>query len=482
MKGRQTRKSLRFDDPAWREAPYGLIAQMFLLTQQWWHAATTGVPGVSRHHQDIVSFMARQMLDVAAPSNFIATNPVLQKRLLETGGLCLADGWKYFIEDFERQARGEPPVGAEQFPVGEKVATTPGKVVYRNDLIELIQYEPTTAQVRPEPVLIVPAWIMKYYILDLSPENSLVRWLTGQGFKADLPARAAGRTLPEACDEVVLIGAEVLPHEGDTIRAAPGPPLDHERCDPSFDVQPVGNAAAGPFRRDAGLRFVPGNVPQQPGARREVVEIDPGNVRHRRDIDQPLFEREGHVVGQMQAVQRQHLSAFRAEVRDAGLAHFAADQTITMRLSARGHFLGKVGNVENHRMHARPRHKGTRPLAPFDQPGIGQRGERLADRHARTAELLHQFGFGGEALARGKVTRENARLDLAPDAFAERSGHASSPSSVMRYLALMASRFRCRPPSTHLMPRRQTQSIAPCPAANIKPSSSASPLRPINEG
>lgn len=172
----------RFDDPAWREAPYGLIAQMFLLTQQWWHAATTGVPGVSRHHQDIVSFMARQMLDVAAPSNFIATNPVLQKRLLETGGLCLADGWKYFIEDFERQARGEPPVGAEQFPVGEKVATTPGKVVYRNDLIELIQYEPTTAQVRPEPVLIVPAWIMKYYILDLSPENSLVRWLTGQGF------------------------------------------------------------------------------------------------------------------------------------------------------------------------------------------------------------------------------------------------------------------------------------------------------------
>ncbi|GGN58484.1 hypothetical protein GCM10011349_38090 [Novosphingobium indicum] len=364
----------RFDDPAWREAPYGLIAQMFLLTQQWWHAATTGVPGVSRHHQDIVSFMARQMLDVAAPSNFIATNPVLQKRLLETGGLCLADGWKYFIEDFERQARGEPPVGAEQFPVGEKVATTPGKVVYRNDLIELIQYEPTTAQVRPEPVLIVPAWIMKYYILDLSPENSLVRWLTGQGFKADLPARAAGRTLPEACDEVVLIGPEVLPHEGDTIRAAPGPPLDHERCDPDFDVQPVGNAAAGPFRRDPGLRFVPGNVPQQPGAGREVVEIDPGNVRHRRDVDQPLFESEGHVVGQMQAVQRQHLSAFRAEVRDAGLAHFAADQTITMRLPARGHFLGKVVNVENHGMHARPRHKGTRPLAPFDQPSIGQRG------------------------------------------------------------------------------------------------------------
>ncbi|PTR05821.1 MULTISPECIES: alpha/beta hydrolase [unclassified Novosphingobium] len=172
----------RFDDPAWQKAPYNMLAQSFLLTQQWWHAATTGVRGVGRHHEEMVAFAARQLLDVLAPTNFIATNPVLQQRIAETGGRCLVDGLHYLIEDMSRLARGEPPAGTEAFKVGEKVAVTPGKVVYRNDLIELIQYSPTTGEVRPEPVLIVPAWIMKYYILDLSPGNSLIRWLVGQGY------------------------------------------------------------------------------------------------------------------------------------------------------------------------------------------------------------------------------------------------------------------------------------------------------------
>ena len=172
----------RFDDPAWKQAPYDLVSQAFLLNQQWWHAATTGVPGVTRHHEDILSFTARQLLDMAAPTNCIATNPVLQHKVMETGGQCLVDGFHRFLEDMERQIRGEPPVGTENFPVGDKVATAPGKVVYRNELMELIQYAPTTGTVRPEPILFVPAWIMKYYILDLSPENSMVRWLTDQGF------------------------------------------------------------------------------------------------------------------------------------------------------------------------------------------------------------------------------------------------------------------------------------------------------------
>ncbi|KPL68455.1 poly-beta-hydroxybutyrate polymerase [Erythrobacter sp. SG61-1L] len=172
----------RFDDPAWKQPPFDLISQAFLLGQQWWHAATTDVPGVSPHHEEVVSFVSRQLLDMAAPTNFIATNPVLQRRVMETGGQCLRDGFSHFAEDVERYIRGEPPAGTEDFPVGERVAATPGKVVYRNDLVELIQYEPTTDLVRPEPVLIVPAWIMKYYILDLSAHNSLVRWLTGQGY------------------------------------------------------------------------------------------------------------------------------------------------------------------------------------------------------------------------------------------------------------------------------------------------------------
>lgn len=172
----------RFDDPAWKEPPFDVMAQAFLLGQQWLHAATTCVPGVSTHHEDVVSFIARQALDMMAPTNFLATNPVLQKRVVETQGRCLVDGLRFLSEDIERSLRGERPAGVEDFPVGEVLATTPGKVVYRNDLIELIQYDPTTEQVRPEPVLIVPAWIMKYYILDLSAHNSLVRWLTEQGF------------------------------------------------------------------------------------------------------------------------------------------------------------------------------------------------------------------------------------------------------------------------------------------------------------
>lgn len=172
----------RFDDPLWKQPPFNLIAQSFLLNQQWWCAATTGVGGVSRHHQDVVEFSMRQWLDTMAPTNFAATNPVLQRKIVETGGQCLVEGGKHLLEDMQRTMRGEPPVGAEDFRVGEAVAVTPGKVVHRNRLIELIQYAPTTEKVRPEPILIVPAWIMKYYILDLSPHNSLVRWLTDQGY------------------------------------------------------------------------------------------------------------------------------------------------------------------------------------------------------------------------------------------------------------------------------------------------------------
>lgn len=172
----------RFNNPMWSHWPYNLYSQAFLLNQQWWHAATSGVMGVGKHHEAMVSFAARQLLDTLAPTNFIATNPELQKRIVDTNGQCLIDGAALWFEDFERSARGEPPVGAENFTIGKDLAATPGKVVYRNELIELIQYTPTTDTVRPEPVLIVPAWIMKYYILDLSAHNSLIGWLVGQGY------------------------------------------------------------------------------------------------------------------------------------------------------------------------------------------------------------------------------------------------------------------------------------------------------------
>lgn len=172
----------RFVAEAWRKPPFDVIYQSFLLTQQWWYNATTGVRGVTQQHERIIAFGARQFLDMVAPSNYVATNPELLECTLREGGRNLMRGAGNFVEDLDRSLGGKRPVGVEAFEVGRDVAITPGKVVFRNRLIELIQYTPVTATVRPEPVLIVPAWIEKYYILDLSPANSLVKYLTEQGF------------------------------------------------------------------------------------------------------------------------------------------------------------------------------------------------------------------------------------------------------------------------------------------------------------
>ena len=172
----------RFSAEAWRGWPFDLVWQGFLLQQQWWHNATTGVRGVTRQHEDVVSFAARQVLDMASPSNFVATNPELLQRTLRQGGMNLVRGAQNLVEDWDRAMGGRRPVGCDAFAVGRDVACTPGRVVFRNRLVEVIQYAPTTRRVRPEPVLVVPAWIMKYYILDLSPANSLVRHLVAQGF------------------------------------------------------------------------------------------------------------------------------------------------------------------------------------------------------------------------------------------------------------------------------------------------------------
>lgn len=172
----------RFTGELWQNAPFNIMYQSFLLQQQWWHNAATGVRGVTKHHERVLQFAFRQWLDVFAPSNFLFTNPELLQQSRAEGGQNLLRGFWNAVEDWERLTNRRPPAALEAFKVGETLATTPGSVIYRNRLMELIQYSPTTDTVRPEPVLIVPAWIMKFYILDLSRQNSLVHYLVDQGF------------------------------------------------------------------------------------------------------------------------------------------------------------------------------------------------------------------------------------------------------------------------------------------------------------
>ncbi|HSV34856.1 MAG TPA: alpha/beta fold hydrolase [Ramlibacter sp.] len=171
----------RFAPPEWHTPPFSMLAQGFLLNQQWWEEAMTGVRGVSSHHEDVVAFTIRQFLDMASPSNFIATNPQVLKETANSAGTNLVNGVANWARDAVAVMTDGRPRGVEAFEPGKGVALTPGKVVFRNALIELIQYEPATPDVAAEPLLIVPSWIMKYYILDLTPDDSLVRHLVGQG-------------------------------------------------------------------------------------------------------------------------------------------------------------------------------------------------------------------------------------------------------------------------------------------------------------
>lgn len=175
-------KDPRFADPAWEAYPHNITSQNFLAVQNWWNAATTDVHGVDPKHARIVNFAMRQWLDMFSPANFATTNPLVHKRTQEEGGQNLIRGARYWMEDFNRLLTKAPRTSGN-YLVGKDLAVTPGDVVMRNDLVEVIRYRPTTTKVHPEPILIVPAWIMKFYILDLTAQRSLVAYLRDQGFE-----------------------------------------------------------------------------------------------------------------------------------------------------------------------------------------------------------------------------------------------------------------------------------------------------------
>ncbi|OWU86780.1 poly-beta-hydroxybutyrate polymerase [Oceanicola sp. 22II-s10i] len=171
----------RFTHPGWASAPFALWQQGFLASQDWWAETTRAIPGLHPHSADRMRFMLRQMLDTASPSNQPALNPEIIEATRDSHGANFVEGAANHREDLIRLLTQAPKEVPEGYEIGEKIACTPGRVIYRNEIMELIQYSPQTESVRPEPVLIVPAWIMKYYILDLSPQNSLINWLVGQG-------------------------------------------------------------------------------------------------------------------------------------------------------------------------------------------------------------------------------------------------------------------------------------------------------------
>ncbi len=174
----------RFKDPAWQESTlFDYIKQSYLLTARWLQTTVKATDGLDEKAARKVDFYTRQFVDAMAPTNFVATNPEVLRTTIESGGENLVKGLQNMLDDLDR-GKGRLMIkmtDIESFSVGKNLAVTPGKVVFRNDLIELIQYDPATAQVKRAPLLIMPPWINKFYILDLRPKNSFVKWATEQG-------------------------------------------------------------------------------------------------------------------------------------------------------------------------------------------------------------------------------------------------------------------------------------------------------------
>ncbi|MEL0091293.1 MAG: class I poly(R)-hydroxyalkanoic acid synthase [Rhodospirillales bacterium] len=174
----------RFKDTEWSDnLIFDYIKQSYLLTSRWLTDQTGQVEGLEPQLAKKVDFYTRQFVDAISPTNFVATNPAVLRETVETHGENLLKGLQNILNDMER-GHGQLRISQtdmEAFSVGENIAVTPGKVVFQNDLMQLLHYEPTTEKQFDNPLLIVPPWINKFYILDLRPENSFIRWATDQG-------------------------------------------------------------------------------------------------------------------------------------------------------------------------------------------------------------------------------------------------------------------------------------------------------------
>ncbi len=174
----------RFKDDTWTQDPlYDHIKQSYLITSNLMMTSLSKVEGIDEPLRQRIEFYMRQVVDAMSPSNFAATNPVVRRATLESGGQNLLKGIENMLRDFER-GEGRLRIAMtddDAFEVGRNIAVTPGKVVYQNDLMQLIQYAPTTETVNERPILVVPPWINKFYIMDLTEKNSLLKYMVDQG-------------------------------------------------------------------------------------------------------------------------------------------------------------------------------------------------------------------------------------------------------------------------------------------------------------
>ncbi|HEY5106162.1 MAG TPA: class I poly(R)-hydroxyalkanoic acid synthase [Caulobacteraceae bacterium] len=209
----------RFTDPDWSSKPmYDIVKQSYLITSGWLNDLVAGVEGVEPLTRRRVEFFTRMLTDAFSPSNFLLSNPAALREAMATRGESIARGMENFAADLQRGG-GQLSISQTdlgQFKVGENVATAPGKVIFENEIIQVLQFSPSTKTVAKIPLLIFPPWINKFYILDLRPENSMIRWLTGQGITVFVTSwvnpdkRLAAKTFEDYLEQGIYSAIDVV--------------------------------------------------------------------------------------------------------------------------------------------------------------------------------------------------------------------------------------------------------------------------------
>ncbi len=214
----------RFSDPAWRSSPaFALLHQTYLMLSEYFVSAARNVEGLDDEKKEQLAFATKALIDAMSPDNFLATNPVVLQRTLETKGENLVKGLRHLIADLERGQLTH--TDADAFKLGENIATTPGKVVHEGPLYQLIQYSPTTERVLETPLVIFPPWINRFYILDLTPKKSFIKWAVDQGLSVFVVSwKSADASMKEVVwDDYIRAQIEAI----DLIRDRLGVPSVH---------------------------------------------------------------------------------------------------------------------------------------------------------------------------------------------------------------------------------------------------------------